>query len=214
MIRCDIRPRIGRQHCEGRRLVTRRLSPEPGNGQERGTVQREAMLGFGIFGACEFKEGRSRHKTAFAVSEPAAFRPEVEHRSAFRAGRRKAERHGCQFYRVAGGAHDRRRIVDADVVSLGKIELSLMGRDLQSQRLHHPAVFGPGDMLLIIIAHGRSSKWIVLHWDISLSGGLTEGFSGVPYFPEPLEYTEQALQAAVCFFPVGVGHRLRRISAA
>ena len=62
------------------------------------------------------------------ICEPAAFRSEVEHWATFRTGRGKAERHRCKLNGISGSAHDRRRIVNADVVCLRKIEFSLMCR--------------------------------------------------------------------------------------
>ena len=49
---------------------------------------------------------------------------------------------------------DRPEIVDPDVVGLRQIELRLLRRNAEREILHHLAVCGPGDVLLIIVAHG------------------------------------------------------------
>jgi hypothetical protein len=48
-------------------------------------------------------------------------------------------------------------------------------RDAERQRLHHLAVFGPGDVLLIIVAH----------WRASVRDGAAQIGRGRNVFPEP-----------------------------
>lgn len=112
------------------RLVAGRLTPKPGNGQERSTVQCEAVFGFRIFRAGEFEERRGWHEAVFALSKTAPFGADVERAPS--AARRKPKRHRGKLNGVAGCAHDRRRIVDADLVSLGKITPS--SRNIRPRR--------------------------------------------------------------------------------
>ena len=54
---------------------------------------------------------------------------------------------------IAGGAHHRTAIVDRDVVCFRQVEFGLLCRNAEREVLHHLAVFGPADMLLVVIAH-------------------------------------------------------------
>lgn len=61
---------------------------------------------------------------------------------------------------IAGDAHHRAAIVDLDVVCFRQVEFGLLCRDAELELLHHLAVFGPADMLFIVIAHGPSCRTI------------------------------------------------------
>jgi hypothetical protein len=45
------------------------------------------------------------------------------------------------------------RIVDADVIGLREVELTLMARVREIQSLHHFPILGPPDVLLVVVAH-------------------------------------------------------------
>lgn len=147
-----VRPGFGRQHRKGGRMIALALTPKACDRHKWRTLQREPVLGLWIFLAGEFEERRCRYKTAVAVGEASPLRPEVEYRPAFARGR-KAEIHLNQFDQIAGRAHDRPHVVDLDVVRLRQVEFCLLRRDAEFQVLHHLAVFGPADVLLVVVAH-------------------------------------------------------------
>jgi hypothetical protein len=66
------------------------------------------------------------------------------------------EIHRHQFDAVARSFYHPPKIVDLDVVALGKINLGLLCRYAEFQLLHHLAVFGPENVLLILVAHRRN----------------------------------------------------------
>src|SRR5690606_20521270 len=109
-----------------------------------------------ISGARELEEGRGGNEAPPAACESPALRTEVEHRPALRPCRRQAEPHLDELHMLTRVAHDRPEIADPDVVGPRQIELALMRGDAELQFAHHPAIFCPGDMLLIVVAHGAS----------------------------------------------------------
>jgi hypothetical protein len=82
-----------------------------------------------------------------------SLRPEIEDRRPTWSAWRKAESHGHEFDLVPRGAHHRSGVVDPDVVGLRQIEIALSARNSKLQSLHHFAVIGPTDVLLIIVTH-------------------------------------------------------------
>ena len=48
---------------------------------------------------------------------------------------------------------NRTHVVDLDVIGLRQVEFGLLRRDAELQRLHHGAVFGPANVLFIVVAH-------------------------------------------------------------
>lgn len=111
------------------------------------------MLGLGIFLARELEEGAGGDKTAVALGNPSALRAEIEDGAAFGIGRGKAEPHRSKLYRIARGAHDWSDVSDLDVICGRQIECALMRRNAEFQVPHELAVLGPGDVLLVVIAH-------------------------------------------------------------
>jgi hypothetical protein len=116
------------------------------------------VLRLGIFLAGELEESRGRHNAAIALVEAASFRAEIEDGRAAWTGRREAEPHRGELDAVLGGAHHRPEIVYPDVVRLRQVSRGLPRRDAEHQRLHHLAVFGPGDVLFIVVAHDRQDR--------------------------------------------------------
>src|SRR5688572_1341551 len=99
------------------------------------------MLGLRIFLASELEKSRCRNETPVAVGETSSFRPKIEDLSALGSQRRKAEIHRDQLDIIAGSTHDRRHVVDPDIVAFGKLKLALLRGDAKLQGLHHLAVF-------------------------------------------------------------------------
>jgi len=80
----------------------------------------------------------------------------LKDRTAARARRREAEPHQRELDAFRASAHNRPEIVDSDVVGPRQIELGLSRRDnAERQILHQLAICGPGDVLLVVVAHGR-----------------------------------------------------------
>jgi hypothetical protein len=99
--------------------------------------------------AGELEEGRRWDN----ASEVPAVRAEIEDRCAARSSRRQAEGHRHELNLVPAGPHTRPNIVDPDIVGLRKIGFALMGGNRKLQSLHHLAVFGPADVLLVVVTH-------------------------------------------------------------
>ena len=118
----------------------------------------ETVLGLGVFLARELEEGACRDKAALAVGKASALRAEVEDRAAFGVGRGKAEPHRRKLYRITRGAHDRSDVSDLDVICDRQIEFALVRRNAEFQIPHKLAVFGPGNVLLEIVAHAREHR--------------------------------------------------------
>jgi hypothetical protein len=66
----------------------------------------------------------------------------------------KSEFHRRQFDALVSDLHDRPPVADPDIVRLPQINLVLLRRGAQLQKLHHLAVLGPGDVWLVVVAHG------------------------------------------------------------
>lgn len=152
----------GGEHSEGRRLVALLLPlafcvpPKPGDAEEGGVGQREAVLGLGVFLSGELEEGGGRDEAAAALRKTSAFRANVEHRPSFFAGpRREAEAHGRQRHpALAFRPHHRGEIADPHVIRLGEIRLALMRRGGKALLLQRAEVFGIADVLFVVVAHG------------------------------------------------------------
>jgi hypothetical protein len=73
---------------------------------------------------------------------------------------------------VTRGPHQRPGVVNSDVVTLRKIELSLVAWGREVQGLHHLARFGPMDVLLGVVAYiilAAYKLWVIDACDCSLA---------------------------------------------
>ena len=65
---------------------------------------------------------------------------------------------GTSSTTLSGDPHHRPDIVDSYVIGLRKVALDLIGRGAELQLLHRLAIVRPGDLLLIVVAHGSEDR--------------------------------------------------------
>lgn len=61
--------------------------------------------------------------------------------------------HRHEFDSVIGSAHDRCGLVDPHVIGRRQVEFALPGRNAEREVLHHPAIFSPANVSLVVVAH-------------------------------------------------------------
>ncbi|MCY1247271.1 hypothetical protein D9M72_605870 [compost metagenome] len=117
-----------------------------------------------------------------------SLRSKVEYGAA-RAGLGKPELHLRQLEDMIARSPDYRgHIARLDFVGRRHIQFRLMRRDAKSEILHHLAVFGVADLLLILAAHReRLSVWhaVVAHRAIDHANGWNYRFD--PAVPLPTQ---------------------------
>lgn len=148
------------------------ISPQTGDRHEGRVSQGEPVLSLRVFLARELEEGAGGDKTAIAVAKPSALRAEVKDGAAFGIGCGKTEAHRSKLYRIARSAHDWSDVSDLDVIRRRQIEFALVRRNAEFQRPHEFAVFGPGNVLLEIVAHPANIGRITMTDEGRLRGVL------------------------------------------